>query len=86
MAYAYNTPATGSVKMNIGIKSDGTIARGSEEAAGSKAVSINGIKAAATLAESATVFNKLVGDIIGANTIDSTTAVKTVTYTVVETA
>ena len=84
MAYAYNTPATSVVKMNVGVKADGTIARGEETAVGSKTISISGIKQAATLAESAIVFDKLVGDIIGANTIDSTTAVKTVTYTAAE--
>lgn len=75
MAAFTNNPIS-TVQMNIPIKSNGDIATTSEISAGVKKVNIDGIKTAATLAESATVFNEFYG-LIGNTTFDSLSAKKT---------
>lgn len=74
---------TANVKMQIDMTADGNIAQTGDTVAGSKAPTIKGIKAAATLAEAKTVYDAFYGTIAGA-TYDSLTAEKTIKTGVVE--
>lgn len=76
---------TASVSMHIPLKADGTIKTMSETSAtaGVKKTSIDGIKATATLAESATVFNTFWGTIADTE-FDSLNAKKTTSQGVEE--
>ena len=74
---------TANVKMKIDMTAAGNIAQTGDTAAGSKAPTIKGIKAAATLAEAKTVFDAFYGTIAGA-TYDSLTAEKSIKTGVVE--
>ncbi len=72
------TPAvTASVKMNVDMTADGFIAQSGDTVASTKAISIPGIKAGATLAEANAVFTAFLGNIAG-GTSDSLTAKKTI--------
>lgn len=78
------TPAlTASVKMNIDMNSGGFIAQSGDTVTGTKAISIPGIKAAATLAEANAVYTAFLGNIAGGS-FDSLTAKKTITQGVTE--
>lgn len=76
------TAYTGTVKMKVPT-ADGNIAQSGDTENGAKQVSIPGIKAGATLAESNIVFGNFVGS-IGGGTFDSLSAVKTITQGVAE--
>ena len=84
MAYEFVTPVVAAVKMGIPVTEEGYLAGQGDTPAGKKAFTIQGVKTAATNAECATVFNAFVTGIAGGS-YDSTTTVKTVTYTVAET-
>ena len=84
MAYAYATPVTSTVKMNIGLDANGNISQAASDTTASKTFSIPGLKAAATLAESNAVFDAIIGN-IAKGTFDSLSATKTITVGVVET-
>lgn len=79
MAYEYSTPKTATIKMGVAVTAEGHIAGQGDTPAGQTNFSIQGVKTAATLAESATVFDAFVTDIAGGS-FDSSTATKTVTY------
>ena len=76
-------PTTSVLKMNVNQNSAGNIAQEGETAASQKVVSINGFKAAGTLANADTVFSKLIGDIAG-GTYDTLSAAKVTTQGVAE--
>lgn len=83
MAYAFATPTTATVKMNVATTAAGNIAQSGDTAAGNKTFSIPGVKQAATLDEAKTVYDAIIGDIAG-GTFDSLSATKTITVGVVE--
>lgn len=85
MAHQWSTPKTAAVKMQTPVTAEGYLAGQGDTPAGQKAFTIQGIKTAATLDESAAVFDAFVTDIAG-GTFDSTTATKTVTYFATEVA
>ena len=78
------TPAvTATVKMNVGMNESGFVAQDGETVKSTKAISIPGIKAAATLAEANAVYTAFLGNIAGGS-FDSLTAKKTITQGVTE--
>ena len=83
MAYEFVTPTTAAVSMGVAVTEDGYLAGSGDTPAGKKKFSIPGIATTATNSDCATVFQAIVGGIAG-GTYDSTTTVKTVTYTVAE--
>lgn len=83
MAKEFSAGKVGVLKANVAINEDGNIAQSGETAAANKALSLQGVKSGATLAEANTFYNEIYGKIGGAS-YDSDTMVKTVTYTVVD--
>lgn len=81
MAKEFSAGKVGVLKANVAINEDGNIAQSGETVAANKALSLQGVKSGATLAEANTFYNEIYGKIGGA-TYDSDTMVKTVTYTV----
>lgn len=79
----FSPAVTATVKMNVDATTGGYIAQSGDTVTAQKAVNIQGIKAAATLAEATTVFNAFYGDIAG-GTFDSLSAKKTITQGVTE--
>ena len=81
--YEFVTPTTAKVQMSVPVTEGGYLAGSGDTPAGQKKFQIDGVKTAATNSECATVYNAFVTGIAG-STFDSTTTVKTVTYTVAE--
>ena len=79
----FKSAVTASVKMNVPMTSAGNIAQDGDTPANTKAVSISGIKATATLSESNTVFDAILGNIAGGS-FDSLSAKKTITQGVTD--
>ena len=67
---------TMSVKMNVPMNADGFIAQSGETAAATKAITIQGISATASLSGANAVFQAFLGDIAGGS-FDSLTAKRT---------
>lgn len=72
MAYTWATPATMSVSMGVNVNAAGNIAQSGDTVAGTKTISINGIKKDATFAQAKTVYDTFVGDIAGGSYVEST--------------
>ena len=83
MAKQFATAVTGTLKANVAIDENGNIAQNGDVVAGNKSYSINGLKAAASVAEANTVYNAIIGNIAG-GTFDSDTFVKTISVGVVD--
>ena len=79
----FTSAVTASVKMNVDMNEDGYIAQSGETVAGTKAITIHGIKAAATLAEANAVYDAFFVNIAG-GTADSLSAKKTIVQGVTE--
>lgn len=78
----FQNVSTSTVQLKVPLNADGNIATKSETTAGVKTVSIDGIKATATLTESNAVFNAFYG-VICNSSFDSLTAKKITTQGVV---
>ena len=72
MALQFVDPKTVGLVVNVDINAAGNIATGSDTAAGQKAVTISGFKTAGTGDDAETVFEKLLGDVVGVNYITNT--------------
>lgn len=69
---------TGVLKMNVGLNANGNLATGEQAVVSEKSFSIPGVASECTVAQADTVFDKIIGDIVGGN-YDSTTMVQTLT-------
>lgn len=83
MSAEFSSANVGTLKVNLNLDSDGTIAQSGATVAGTKAISINGFKAAGNLANANTVFDKILTG-IGGGTYDSLSATKTISQGVTE--
>ena len=79
----FTTANTATVKMKVNLNTAGNIAQSGDTVKGTKFPSLQGVKAAATLAEAKTVFDAFYGTICGA-TYDSLSAEKTIKQEVAE--
>ncbi len=83
MAYQWATANTMSVAVDVNTKADGTLATGSETAAGTKTFTLAGISSSATFPQAKTVLDAFIGDIASATYVESS-AVQTIKRGVVE--
>ena len=79
----FTSGKTATVKMNVNMNAAGQIAQAGDEVAGTKKPVLHGVKSSATLAEATAVYDAFYGTIAG-GTIDSLSAVKTITQGVAE--
>ena len=79
----WDNPVTATVKFNVALTENGTIAQSGDTAAGNKAFSIPGIKSTANLSDTKTVYSAFVTGLAGGR-YDDTTGEKIVKYKVVE--
>ena len=77
----WENPKISTVKMRVDLNEDGFIAREGETKKGSKLQKIKGLKINGDIDEATALFQKIVGDIGGAN-FDTSTAKREVAYTV----
>lgn len=74
---------TSTIKMDVKLNENGTIAQNGETVGGKKTFSITGVKQSATLAQAKTVYDAFIGTLAG-GTFDTLTAEKWTVQKVVE--